>query len=698
MYNSGMTATKSPDFVFLGGLREDYCITPEGTAIEHTLGGNAVYAAAGAAVWGVAVGLLGRVGSNFPQAWLLGIERAGISTHGVRRLAQPLDTRTFYAYLSPAERVDSHPALHYQRIGRPMPKALLDYQSSTLGQDSRQEFANHAVRPEDVPAEYLSAAGLHLAPADYLSHTTVPYRFKEATGDAPTLVSLDPSERYMTPAFRDDLPRLLHGVDVFLPSEMEARAFVPHGSLSPLELTEFFALMGPRIVVLKLGPAGQLLLDRETDERWLIPAYPGRVRDVTGAGDSYCGGFLVGLARTGSAIEAALHGSISASLTVEGSGALYALEAAPGLPQARLDVLRTRQRLAAIPAPTFEEAGRAREMEVLLGAIPGWRIERDPAGNVLARLPGGSGPPLIVSAHLDSVFPAAFPLEIRQEQDRIHGPGIGDNALGLGCLVELAHDLRPGELPGDLWLAANVAEEGLGNLAGMKALVERFKDSPSAYLVIESTALGHIYHRALPVHRYRITLRGPGGHAWVHSGRPSAVHALLQLGTLLTRIRLPGKPPTTMNIGTVQGGSSINTLAAEAQLELEIRSESAEVLARVDRAVQRICAPDNLIPPLEIELELIGERPSGAIPADHPLVALAARVSAARSGTKPKLGIASTDASQPLSQGYPAICTGITRGGGAHSASEYIETTPIAAGYEALCEIIRSWMELQGGG
>ena len=358
-------------------------------------------------------------------------------------------------------------------------------------------------------------------------------------------------------------------------------------------------------------------------------------------------------------------------------------------------LLSNTRRLAAIPAPTFEETERARVMESLLATVPGWHIERDQAGNVLARLPGKIGPPLIVSAHLDSVFPVSFPLEIRQQQDRIYCPGIGDNALGLGCLVELAHDLGPGQLPGDLWLAANVAEEGLGNLAGMKALVDRFQGSPSAYLVIESTALGHLYHRALPVRRYRITIRGPGGHAWVHSGRPSAVHALLQLGTLLTRIRLPAKPITTMNIGSVEGGSSINTLAAEAHIELEIRSESRDILARVDRAIQRICAPENVIPSLAVEINLIGERPSGAIPPDHPLVELAAGICAARLGLEPKLGIASTDASQPLSRGYPAICTGITRGGDAHSESEYIETAPIAAGYEALHEIIKSWMELQ---
>ena len=332
----------TPEFIFLGGLREDYCITHEGAAINHALGGNAIYAAVGARIWGKSVGLIGRIGSNFPDDWLRSIENAGIGTLGIKRLPAVLDTRTFYAYLSQVDRVDTHPALHYQRIGQPMPKALLDYESSTQSQDSQERFAELAVRPEDIPESYLRATGFHLAPCDFLTHKTVPYRFMTNPERHRPIISLDPSERYMTPEFRDELPRVLHGVDVFLPSEMEARAFFPHKKFSPVELAERFSIMGPKIVVIKLGPAGQIIFDGEKDQRWIIPAYPGRVRDVTGAGDAYCGGFLVGLARTDSAVEAALHGSVSASLAIEGTGALFALGATPGLAQARLEALRPR--------------------------------------------------------------------------------------------------------------------------------------------------------------------------------------------------------------------------------------------------------------------------------------------------------------------------------------------------------------------
>jgi len=332
----------TPELVFLGGLREDYCITHDGRTIERALGGNAVYAAVGARLWGASVGILGRVGDNFPLDWLRLIEAAGIGVEGIKRLPKELDTRTFYAYLSAVDRTDTHPALHYQRIGKPLPKALIDYESSTTGQDERQNFPELAVRPEDIPDCYLGAAGMHLAPADYLTHSTVPYNFRETSQDGSAVISLDPSERYMSPAFRDDLPRLLHGLDAFLPSEAEARAFLPYKRQTTFELAERFAAMGPKFIVIKLGPAGQILLDARRDERWIIPAYPGKVRDVTGAGDAYCGGFLLGLIRTGSPVEAALYGSVSASLIIEGTGALFALDATPGLSRARLDALRSR--------------------------------------------------------------------------------------------------------------------------------------------------------------------------------------------------------------------------------------------------------------------------------------------------------------------------------------------------------------------
>jgi len=348
--------------------------------------------------------------------------------------------------------------------------------------------------------------------------------------------------------------------------------------------------------------------------------------------------------------------------------------------------------LQGIPAPTFQEHERAAAVRARMEGIPGTAVELDRTGNLLVRLTGGPGRPVVISAHLDSVFDQATPLDARQESGRIYGPGIGDNSLGLACLIELAHDLKDASLPGDVWLVANVAEEGLGNLTGIRAVVDRFASQPSAYIVIEGMALGYVYHRGLPIRRYRITIQGPGGHAWVHAGRPSAVDALLQIGVRITRIHLPKKPRTTLNIGSLQGGTSINTIAPNAGLELELRSEAESALHKLDRELHRICSGKNLPDRLSVQLELIGERPAGEIPADHPLVQLAYEVSSTYAGIVPELGIASTDASLPLSRGLPAVCIGITHGGNAHTRAEFIETGMISAGYSALLELVKSWM------
>lgn len=332
---------RNPDFIFIGGLREDYCITPDQRIISGRLGGNAVYAAVGARVWTERVGIVGRVGSNFPAAWFKQLEAKGIDTGLVKTLEDPQPSITFYAYLSLEERVDTNPRMHFARIGHPMPKELTGYESSTPGQDSRTEFFPLSVRPEDLHPLTDSPKGAHLAPAEFLTHTTLPFQLK-ANGVG--VLTLDPSLRYMTPDFRNDLPKLIQGLDAFLPSEMEANSFFAPRQPDIWEMAETLGEMGTRFVVIKRGAGGQIVFDRDTRARWKIPAYPANVRDVTGAGDSFCGGFIVGLVETGDPVEAALRGCVSASLTVEGTGALYALGAAPGLPQSRLEALRSRVR------------------------------------------------------------------------------------------------------------------------------------------------------------------------------------------------------------------------------------------------------------------------------------------------------------------------------------------------------------------
>ncbi|GMR09678.1 MAG: hypothetical protein BMS9Abin28_0498 [Anaerolineae bacterium] len=329
-------------YLIIGGLREDYCITHYGQARSGVLGGNAVYAAAGAALWSNSVGLVGRVGSNFPPQWLEEIARAGLDVGGVTVLPDPQDTRTFYAYLTLEDRVDTSPNLHYQRVGLPLPKALVDYISSTEGQRSKDRYGPLAVRPKDLPDFAGKAAAAHIAPGDYLTHSIIPARLREL---GVGLVTVDPSVRYMEPDFRKELPDLLRGLRAFLPSESEVRSYFQPRPPDLWEMAESLSELGCPIVGIKRGGAGLYLWDQENRRRWHIPAYPARVVDVTGAGDAFCGGFLVGLSETDDVFEAGLRGSVSASLAIEGAGALYAMGAAPGLPQARLDALRPVARL-----------------------------------------------------------------------------------------------------------------------------------------------------------------------------------------------------------------------------------------------------------------------------------------------------------------------------------------------------------------
>jgi len=329
-------------YIFVGGMREDYFITHDGRVYLDILGGNAIYSAVGARLWSDSVGIVSRIGSNYPAQWIESLQDAGFDTQGIVQLPQPQDTRTFYAYTSEETRVDTNPAAHFLRVGQPLPKKLLDYRSSTEGQDDRKEFDPLAIRPDDLLASIKNARAVHLSPAHYLSHTTIPLRLRE--WNVP-LVTIDPSTRYMDPTFRTEVAVIIRDLNAFLPSLMEASAFFRPAEPSIWEMAEAFGEMGCRIVVIKCGAEGQYVWDQVSRQRRHIPAYPVKIIDVTGAGDSYCGGFLVGLAETGDPVEAALHGAISSSITVEGIGPFYALDTLPGLTKARLDSLRPSVRI-----------------------------------------------------------------------------------------------------------------------------------------------------------------------------------------------------------------------------------------------------------------------------------------------------------------------------------------------------------------
>ena len=342
-----------------------------------------------------------------------------------------------------------------------------------------------------------------------------------------------------------------------------------------------------------------------------------------------------------------------------------------------------------IPAPTFQEQRRAAFIAERFNELNLVDVQVDSLGNIYARrLGAGEARPVILSAHSDTVFPLDTDLSVSLTPGRIQAPGIGDNSLGVAGLFGLLWllDVRNITLPGDLWLVSNVGEEGLGDLNGMRAVVERFGDAPLAYIVLEGMALGQIYHRGLGVQRYRVSAQTQGGHSWADYGKPSAIHELAALIGKLTQLQLPQRPRTTLNVGVVSGGTSINTIAAEASFELDLRSEEPEALQSLVRSAEKLFKQTNH-PGVQIQTEVIGQRPAGEIPKIHSLPKLASQALRAQ-GIQPQFNIGSTDANIPLSRGLPCVCIGLTRGGGAHTVDEYIETAPLQLGLEQLFALV----------
>ncbi len=362
-----------------------------------------------------------------------------------------------------------------------------------------------------------------------------------------------------------------------------------------------------------------------------------------------------------------------------------------------------------IPAPTMDEQRRAALVYQYFQEEGLVDVSQDGVGNVFARIPtcapgqeslaAEKGLPVVVSAHLDTVFPIHTDLSLRRDAGRIYAPGIGDNSLGVAGLFGLHWGLQQWGLtpagaaagqPADVWLVANVGEEGMGDLRGMRAIVDRFGDQVSAYVIVEGMALGQVYHRGLGVRRYRITAKTAGGHSWADYGQPSAVSEICRLVTQLDAIPLPEHPRTTLNVGLIAGGTSINTIAAEAHLDLDLRSEGVRSLETLVHQVEAMVLASGHAG-VDYSLEVIGDRPAGKLPTGHPLVTLI-RKSLEQMGIQPNLSVGSTDANVPLSRGLPAVCIGLTTGGGAHTLNEFIDTRPLAQGLDCLVSLVQGVM------
>lgn len=342
-----------------------------------------------------------------------------------------------------------------------------------------------------------------------------------------------------------------------------------------------------------------------------------------------------------------------------------------------------------IAAPTFHEAERAAFIQAQFAALGLQDVTQDELHNVYGHLPSPSHPsaphPVVISAHSDTVFPAGTDLTVQRNGRTIHGPGIGDNSAGVAGILTLAQTVAEYDLqcPADIWFVANVGEEGLGDLRGMRRVVERF-GGKAAYIVVEGGLYGQISHRGIGVQRYRIQVETPGGHSWGNFGQPSAIHVLGRLITALDDMQMPRQPKTTYNVGVIEGGTSINTIAQEASLLLDLRSEESAALADLVAAVAALVQQFARLPQVSVTMEMIGNRPAGGIPADTPLVQWAEAALRFVGRPYPHFITSSTDANIPLSLGYTAVCVGLTESGNAHRLDEYLDTQYLAAGMSQL--------------
>lgn len=352
------------------------------------------------------------------------------------------------------------------------------------------------------------------------------------------------------------------------------------------------------------------------------------------------------------------------------------------------ETLQEQITITEIPAPPFKEQQRAAYFKQRFQQLGLKNVRIDKEGNAIGERPGIGGtntPTLVVAAHLDTVFDEATDVRVRRDGTLLKAPGIGDDGRGLTLLPALIRALDHARIQtvGNVIFVANVGEEGLGDLRGVRHLFnEELKNRITHFISIDGTGLG-ITNRAVGSFRYRVSYKGPGGHSYGSFGMPNPVHALGRAIEKVSRFQVPREPKTTFNVGRIDGGTSVNSIAHTASMEVDMRSESATELAKLDaefkRAVQQALDEENnrwtSDRKLSIEVKQIGNRPTGEQAADAPIVQ-AALAADRMLGIKSELGASSTDANLPISLGIPAITIdGGGRGRGAHSLDESFEPT-----------------------
>jgi acetylornithine deacetylase/succinyl-diaminopimelate desuccinylase-like protein len=368
------------------------------------------------------------------------------------------------------------------------------------------------------------------------------------------------------------------------------------------------------------------------------------------------------------------------------------------------DILAEQIRVAEIPAPTGHEGERARWVASRFRAM-GLQPVTDGAGNVIARAAGAyAGAPVVVCAHLDTVFPANTVLTVQRAGDRLVGPGICDNGRGLAVMLTLARVLQrcAGALARAVEFVATTGEEGSGNLRGAK---HYFTGAPRPFAVIALDGAGdeRIVNTGLASRRLRVSYRGPGGHSWAAFGAPNAVHTAARAAAQIADLHVRGAGRSSLTVSRIGGGMAVNSIPEDAWFEIDARSTSGDTLSRMERdiraiaraaAVQENDARTRGTPVLVCDVEQIGDRPGGETAAESALVT-AALEATRLVGRAAELATASTDANAAMSIGAPAIAIGGGgHGGDAHSTREWFDNRDGSAGVARTLTIVATMARL----
>jgi tripeptide aminopeptidase len=356
-------------------------------------------------------------------------------------------------------------------------------------------------------------------------------------------------------------------------------------------------------------------------------------------------------------------------------------------------VLSRTVELAEILAPTGQEEAR-RELVRSWWQHDGWAdVRADQVGNLWARVRPGDGPAVILAAHLDTVFDETVPHAVRRDGTLLCGPSVADDSVGVAALSAVGSLLAAAAGAVPVWLVATVGEEGLGNLRGITEVTTQDRVPLAAVVAIEGNYLGRVTTIGVGSVRWRVTVSGPGGHAWEQANAPSAVHAAARMIAALAALPRRGAGSgrggrSAANVGLFSGGEAVNARARRAEFVVDLRASKAAALEDLEaRARRAVRSPS---PEVSVESEELGRRPAGELAATHPLAAAAADALRA-AGQRARFTASSTDANAAHAAGVPAIAIGVTTGEGEHTPGEWIDTAPLATGLACAADTITRW-------